>query len=477
MPTSNNTKRSELVRGLGLWAATAVIVGSMVGQSIFLVPSEIARDAGSMGRVFAAWLVGGVLVLFAAFCYAELGAALPEAGGDFVYLGRALGPRWGFLYGWTLALLQGPAMAAMIAAGLLRITGFLLPSLAAPIFTWRVSAPFVGQPHQFTLTAAQAWAALTIAAVAGINYFGVRTAGRVQVLLTGLKVTAIVVIVALGLAMRKVGGIDTPATAAPLAYGGIGAFLTALVPAMAAYNGFQSLGQVGGEVANPHKTIPRAVILGVLTVITLYVLINVVYIRVLGIFQVANSQHVASDAAVKLVGPGGTRWLTIVMMLSALGSLHASFLARPRVPYAMARNGQFFKIVRRIQPTFHTPSGAILFHGCLSILLVLTGTFEEIYSLGIFSIWIFLALTAISLIRLRVREPALPRPYRAWGYPWTPLVLAASAFAITANLWRVRPLGSSIGIALILLGIPFFHHWQKRAADPPLVETPPSAEV
>ena len=171
MPTTNNTKRSELVRGLGLWAATAVIIGSMVGQSIFLVPSEIARDVGSIGRVFAAWLVGGVLVLFAAFCYAELGAALPEAGGDFVYLGRALGPRWGFLYGWTCALLQGPAMAAVIAAGLLRITGFLLPSVAATIFTWRVSAPFVGQPYQFTLTAAQAWAALAIAAVAAINLF------------------------------------------------------------------------------------------------------------------------------------------------------------------------------------------------------------------------------------------------------------------------------------------------------------------
>ena len=167
----------------------------------------------------------------------------------------------------------------------------------------------------------------------------------------------------------------------------------------------------------------------------------------------------------------------MIMILSALGSLHVNFLARPRVLYAMARNGQFFSFVDRIQPTFRTPSGALLFHGCLAGVLVLTGTFEEIYFLGIFSIWIFVALTAIALIGMRSKEPALPRPYRAWGYPWTPLIVATVAFAMSANLWLVRPVRSSIGLALILLGIPFFRRLPKRAADSPLVDAAPSVKV
>jgi basic amino acid/polyamine antiporter, APA family len=364
-------------------------------------------------------------------------------------------------------------MAASIAAGLLRFTAFLLPSVNTPIFTWNIPDPFQAQSYHFTFTAAQVWAAIAIAAVAAINYFGVRTAGHVQILITGLKVAAIIVIVALGFALKNAGVIQTSAGDTPLAYGGVGAFLTALVPIMLAYNGFQTLGQIGGEIANPHKTIPRAAILSVLAVVILYFLLNLVYVRVLGLSAIEHSQHVASDAAVKITGPSGASWLTIVMMLSALGSLHVNFLARPRVLYAMARDGRFFTFVKRIQPTFRTPSGALLLHGCLALVLVLTGTFEEIYSLGIFSIWIFLGLTAVALIRLRKKEPTLLRPYRAWGYPWTPLIVAAAAFAMSANLWLVRPVRSSIGLGVILLGIPLFRRLQKRAADSPPIEAVP----
>jgi APA family basic amino acid/polyamine antiporter len=166
-----------------------------------------------------------------------------------------------------------------------------------------------------------------------------------------------------------------------------------------------------------------------------------------------------------LEGPYGARWLTILMMLSALGSLHANFLARPRVLYAMARDGRFFSVTGRVQPTFRTPSGAILFHGCLAIALVLTGTFEEIYSLGIFSIWIFVALTAVALIRLRMKEPALARSYWTFGYPWTPVIVTVLALAISVNLWFMRPIRSSIGLGLILLGIPFFRKLQRHAAE------------
>ena len=465
------------MRGLGVWSATAAVMGSMIGASIFLVTSQMARDVGSAARVLAVWLIGGVVVLFGALCYAELGAAMPEAGGDYVYLSRGLGPVWGFLFGWTSSLIMRPAALATIAAGLLRFTGFLLPSTTAPIFSLHLPVALRSHPYQFTFTAAQPCAVAVIAVVTAINYFGVRTAGRVQVALTGLKVMAMVIIVVLGLTLGKINGIHSSFVAAPLAYAGIGTLLTALVPVLTAYNGFQHLGCVGAEIAKPEKNIPRAAIVGVLSVVGLYALLNFTYFRVLGFSKVAQSQHVASDVAVLLAGKGGARWLTIAMMISALGALHVGFLTGPRVPYAMARDGQFFGFVKRIQPSFHTPSGALLFQGCMAALLALTGTFEELYSLSTFAVWTFFALTAIALIRLRRKEPTLLRPYRAWGYPWTALIFAGTAFALTANLWLVRPVRSSIGLAVILIGIPLFQYWRNRSADSPLVETGPSAEV
>jgi APA family basic amino acid/polyamine antiporter len=230
---------------------------------------------------------------------------------------------------------------------------------------------------------------------------------------------------------------------------------------------------VGGEVLNPKKNLPRAAILGTLLVIALYLLVNWVYFHVLSFSQVAHSQHVASDAVARLLGDVGAKWFTVAMIVSAFGSLHAGFLTGPRVPYAMARDGNFFGFAKRIQPKFHTPSGAVIFQGCVAILLVLTGTHQELYSYTMFATWAFLGLTAVVLIRLRTTNPDLPRPYRVWGYPWTPLVFGGAAFAISVNLWLVRPVRSSIGLAIILLGVPFFFHWSKRVEKPSLVEFPP----
>jgi len=236
-----------------------------------------------------------------------------------------------------------------------------------------------------------------------------------------------------------------------------------LVPAMAAYNGFQTLGPLGGEVANPQRNIPRAAILGSLLVVCLYVAINWIYFYVLGFSGVAQSQYVAPATLAKVIGDTGAKWMTIAMIVSAFGSLHANFLTGPRVPYAMARDGYFFAFARRIQPVFHTPGGALIFQGAIAVLLVLTGTYQELYSFEIFAFWAFFALTAIALIRLRTKEPALPRSYRVWGYPLTPLLFGAAAAAISVNLWLVRPVRSSIGLAVIVLGIPFFKFWRRRA--------------
>jgi len=453
-------KPAGLIRGLDLWAATAIVIGSMIGQSVFLVASDMSREVGSLTKVLVAWIVGGAIVLFGSFCYAELGAAMPEAGGDYVYQSRGLSPLCGFLYGWTSSMIMRPGSAAIIAAGLLRFVGFLWPPVTQSIFTCNIRLPLQPQPYQFAFTYAQPLAALAVVLVAAMNYLGVRTVGRFQTLLTALKIVAVALILGLGFAGKTTSAVEGSVFTLP--QGSLVAFLTALVPVMAAYNGFQGLGPLGGEVLNPKQNLPRAAILGTSLVIFLYVLINWMYFHLLGFSQVAHSQHVASDVVALLIGQAGAKWFTIAMIISAFGALHANFLIGPRVPYAMARDRNFFAFASRIQPTFHSPSGALIFQGCVAVLLVLTGTHQELYSYTMFATWMFLGLTAAALIRLRSTEPDLPRSFHVWGYPWTPLVFAISAFSISVNLWLVRPVRSSVGVAIIFAGIPFFYYWRKR---------------
>jgi APA family basic amino acid/polyamine antiporter len=466
--TDPSHSRPDLVRGLGLWAATAVVIGDSIGTGIFLVTSDMARAAGSAALVFAAWIIGGLIVLCGAFCYAELGAAFPKAGGPYVYLSRGLGPLWGFLFGWMSSFLDRPVAMAGLGAGFLRLVGFLFPVVSMPLLSGHLGS------YNFTFTLAQPLAALVVLAVTAINYLNVRTGGAIQVLLTCLKVGTIVMIVVAGVLFGKHNVLEAAPVAAPLASGilhwaTIGAVLTALVPAMWAYNGFNDLGDLGEEVMNPQRNIPLAIILGLLTVGGLYLSANVVYFHSLTFAQIASSPHVASDVVHSFAGSRGAVWLTIAMAVSALGALHVVVMTGARIPYAMARDGVFFQFATRIQPSFHTPSGALIFLGSVAALLALTGTFEELYSLFVFSVWIFFALTAVALLRLRRIEPTLTRPYRAWGYPWTPLIFLFAAVALTINLWMVRPVRSTLGLAVIIAGVPFFYRWQKavRASAPP----------
>ena len=448
-----------MVRGLGLWSATAIVIGDTIGTGVFLVASDMARAVGSATLVLAAWILGGLIVFLGALCYAELGAAFPKAGGPYVYLSRGLSPLWGFLFGWTSSLLERPVAMATLAAGFVRFLGFLFPMLNTPLFTTHLGR------DEFTLTTAQPLAALVVVVVTAINYFSVRMSGAIQVLLTSLKMGTILLIVVGGVLFGTHNGSKASTTVGRFSFGTIGALLTALVPAMWAYNGFNDLGDLGEEILRPQKNIPRAIILGLLTVSGLYMLANVVYFRTLPFAQLALSQHVASDVVKSFAGSRGAVWLTVAMAISALGALHVVVLTGARIPYAMARDGIFFHFTERIHPSFRTPSGALIFLGSIGALLALSGTFEELYSLFVFAVWIFFALTAIALLRLRKKEPNLFRPYRAWGYPWTPLIFLIAAVALTVNLWMVRPVRSSLGLAVILGGVPFFYYWRKSRSS------------
>jgi len=310
---AGHAERSDLVRGLGLWSATAIVIGDTIGTGVFLVTSDMARAAGSVMLVFTGWVVGGLIVFFGAICYAEFGAAFPKAGGPYVYLSRGLGPLWGFLFGWMSSFLDRPVAMATLAAGFLRLMGFLFPVVDTPLFRGHLAS------YNFTFTAAQPLAALVVLAVTAINYLNVRTSGAIQMFLTCLKMGTIVVIVVAGIAFGRHAVVAAVPAVTPSGWGTIGALLTALVPAMWAYNGFNDLGDLGEEILHPQKNIPVAIILGLFTVGSLYLAANIVYFHTLTFSQIASSRHVASDVVRSFAGSRGAAWLTVAMAISALG--------------------------------------------------------------------------------------------------------------------------------------------------------------
>jgi basic amino acid/polyamine antiporter, APA family len=466
-----NEKRLELVRGLGAWASAAIVVGTMIGTGIFLKPAEMAREGRTVSVVFAAWIVGAILSLFGALSFAELGAMIPEAGGEYAYLRRAFGPAWGFLFGWMHSIVGRPSSMASISAGMMRFLSFLIPVVAAPLFTVHVALPGLSswlKPYDFVFTWAQPLAVLWLVAMTGVNYLGVRLGGAVQIFLTAIKIISIAIVIGVAFfapASTQASGSQPFWPAAGMGSGAIfGAFLAALAAALWAYDGWEDLNLVGAEVENPERNFPRALVGGVAFVGVIYLLFSAACLKVLPFTSVAASPHIASDVVEHVAGRGAAAWITFAMVISALGSMNSSVLSGARVPYAMARDGIFFRIAGGIHPRYRTPARALIFECVLASVMALSGTFEELTNLFIFAGWIFYGLAVVSLFRMRRTEPELPRPYRCWGYPWVPGIFVAGALALTFNIWLQRPGRSSIGLLLILAGLPFYRRWSRLAS-------------
>jgi len=440
----------------------------MVGTGIFLKPSEMAAAGGSVSLLYAAWIAGGLLSLFGALSFAELGAAMPEAGGQYAYLRRGLGPIWGFLFGWMHSTVGESSSAASIAAGLARFSSFLIPALAVPLFTWHLKSPFGGAPYDFAFTWSQPMAAGAILLFTFINYLGVRLGGRVQVALTLLKLGAVLAIVAAGFLLGH-GSVSHFHPFWPVQKGGgiVTAFLAAIAAALWAYDGWEDLNRVGSEIQNPERNFPRALAGGTILVAGIYLLFNAVCFYALPFSAVASSSHVASDVVESFAGHGAAFWITLAMIVAALGTLNSSIMSGARVPYAMARDGLFFRVAATVHPRFRTPGGALIFQGVLAALMALTGTFEELTSLFVFAAWIFYALSVVAMFRLRKIAPDMKRPYRTWGYPVVPGLFVAGALALTINIWIQRPVRSSIGLAMILSGLFFYRLWSGKSENSP----------
>jgi len=464
-------KRLELVRGLGAWASAAIVVGTMIGTGIFLKPAEMAREGRSVSVVFAAWIIGAILSIFGAFSFAELGSMIPEAGGEYAYLRRGFGPVYGFLFGWMHSIVGRPSSLASISAGMMRFLSFLLPVVAAPLFTIHIAIPGLTgwiKPYDFVFTWAQPLAVVWLLIMTGINYLGVRLGGAVQIFLTTIKIMSVFIVIAVAFfaaPSAQHGGVEPfwP----PVGAGGgaiFSAFLAALAAALWAYDGWEDLNLVGAEVENPHKNFPRALVGGVGFVAVIYLLFSAACLKVLPFEAVAASPHIASDVVEHIKGSTAASWITFAMAISALGSMNSSVLSGARVGYAMARDKIFFKIVDGIHPKFRTPGRSLVFQGVLASLMALTGTFEELTNLFIFAAWIFYAFAVVAMFRMRKIEPDLPRPYRCWGYPWVPGIFVAGALALTFNIWLERPGRSSIGLLLILAGLPFYRRWNRATS-------------
>ncbi|HYL63768.1 MAG TPA: amino acid permease, partial [Candidatus Methylomirabilis sp.] len=430
-------KRLELVRGLGAWASGAIVIGTMIGTGIFLKPAEMAREGRSISVVFAAWIVGAILSLFGALSFAELGAAIPEAGAEYAYLRRGFGPAWGFLFGWTHSVVGRPSSLASIAAGLVRFLSFLIPAIAAPLFTIHIAIPGLTgwiRPYDFAFTWAQPLAVFWLVLMTGINYLGVKLGGAVQVFLTAIKIVSVAIVI--GVAFFAPAGpphAPDPVWPAALNAGTFGAFFATLAAALWAYDGWEDLNLVGSEVENPERNFPLALIGGVSFVGLVYFVFSAACLKVLPFDTVAASPHIASDVVQHVAGSGAAAWITVAMVISALGSMNSSVLSGARPTYAMARDGIFFQITGGVHPKYRTPSRALIWQCVLTSLMALTGTFEELTNLFIFAGWIFYGLAVVALFRLRYTEPEMPRPYRCWGYPWVPGLFVAGALALTFN--------------------------------------------
>lgn len=441
----------QLPRALGLRHAIAIVVGTIIGSGIFLVPKEMMEAVGSPKIVYLAWIVGGLLSIFGALTYAELGALKPQAGGEYVYVRDGYGPLAGFLYAWTWFVIAKPASIATITTGIMRILGTFQVFSFLPNTAFKVP---------FTVTWAQIGAILATLAISALNYIGVRKAGDFQYFFTWLKVLMIFAIVAIAFSFSG-GTFHNFSTAFAGATGGVNGFMIALVAALWAYDGWNDLNMVSEEIENPERNIPLGLIVGVLVVAALYMATNAAVQYVLPAAQVAASDRPASDATRLAVGAAGAMIVSAGMALSMFVGLNGTTMSGGRVPFAVARDGYFFRALAQVHPNFLTPGNALIVQAVLScILLLLVARFQQLFSIAIFAEWLFYMIAASTIFIFRKRMPDAPRAYRTWGYPAVPAIFIAAAAFLLYSTFTEDLKRSLIGAAVILAGIPVFLYFK-----------------
>jgi len=451
---------AELKRQLGLLDSTMINVGTIIASAIFIVPSAIAATLGATGPAILVWVVGGVVSLLGALSVAELGAAMPEAGGQYVYLTRAYGPASGFLYGWTSGVVINPASIAAIAVGFATYFGFFVPLSGAGI---------------------KLVAVLSIVALTVLNSLGVRLGAVTQNVLTLIKMALLVVLIVVGFALP--GGSAT--NLAPLwadAPPGhqIASFGVALVAVLWAYDGWIEITYVGSEVTDPERNLPRSIVLSTIIGMALYCLVTASFVYVLSPAKMAASSLVASDAAQVTLGGAGAALVAVAIMIATIGSNNGIVLTAARIPYAMARDGLLPRRLAGVHPRFLTPVPSLVVQGIIAIALTWISTepswkdtYNRLFTYVILGEFIFYGMSAAAVILLRHTAADMPRPYRTWGYPVTPLVFVLFSVWLIWNTAQEQLFDFAVGMALILAGLPLY--WWMRRRQSSVVRHPSTA--
>ena len=431
----------ELPRRLGLLDSAAIVVGTIIGSGIFVVPNLVARSLPSEPWIIAAWVFTGVLSFFGALAFAELGAMMPATGGQYVFLREAYGPLFGFLCGWTYFFIVISAAIAWLSI---------------------TFATYVGYFVTLTPLASKAIAVGLIAAVTLVNYRGVAVGAAVQKTFTLMKVLGLAALVGAAFLAERHGAIPaagvTPAPGAVTLSG----FGVAMIACLLSYDGWVALSFVAGEVKNPKRTLPLALTLGLALAIGIYVLANAAYLRVLTVAEIAATPRVGALVAERTMGPAGGAFVSFTILLSIIGAINGWAMTAPRIYFAQARDGLFFRRFGTVHPRFQTPHLSILMFGAWSALLAITGTYETLAAYAMYAAWVFYGLTALGVVALRRAQPLRARPYRMTGYPVTLVVFAAVALGFVVNTFVATPGPAIMGTLLIAAGVPVYFIWKHE---------------
>ena len=465
-----------LVRGLGLWSAISVNVANMIGTGVFLKARVMTCNVGGAKTVLLVWIAAGLLALAGSFSYAEVAAMIPEAGGDYVFLRRAYGRIVGFLYGWTMFTVAKAASQAALAVG---FAIFLNVALGGFLEREVLSLRGLGIPFAVNWITLVALAAIWTVAL--INCLSVASSGRASLILTIVKVFLLVA-VAVGAFVFGGGnwahlGLPadgaTCAGVAETARGGVAGFGAAMLGALWAYDGWTNVTPLAGEIKDPARNVPKIFFGGTLLVATLYVTVNAAYFYVLTpleIGSVSPTSSVATEVIRRFVGPAAVWMVAVALMFSSFGALHASLMAGSRIPFAMAREGLFFRALGKVSAANHVPARAIIALSAWASVLTLSGSYDTLTDSVVFASWLFYGLSATSLFVFRRTMPNAVRPYRAFGYPVVPFLFIVVTIWLLGNTFVATPKLALAGCAFMLSGLPFYLYW-TRASAPPV--TPP----
>ncbi len=497
----------QLAQTLGLFSATAIVVGSMIGSGIFLVDAEIARTTDSPALFLAAWVVTMLMTIICALSYGELAAMMPSAGGQYVYLRESLGPLWGFLYGWTLFLVIQTGTIAAVCVGFGKFLGVFFPTVSSQHWLWHIAhvpavrlGPMVLGNMEIGVNTANLVGLLLVALLAVVNVFGVRLGALIQNVFTTAKGLSLAALILLGFTIGR----DPVALAANFGHGfaafwrnagwsqlhpvqvGVGGPITMVhlvvllavvqVGSLFSADAWNNITFTAGEVKNPQRNLPLSLALGTGFVLTVYFLISIAFLLVLplrgdphGATVLARGIQFATDdrvgtAALEAIFPGlGAGLMAAAILISGFGCANGMTLAGARVYYAMSQDGLFFKSVGRLHAKYRTPVAGLLVQAAWTVLLCVSGSFNQLLDYVIFAVLVFYILTIVGLIVLRVKRPDAPRPYRAIGYPWLPGIYIAMAGWICIVLLRYKPQYTWPGLAIVLLGIPVYFFWTRRS--------------